>query len=104
MEEPIQNLDQFDIVGNRKDGGVDLVIVVSGFLDNTERNEYLLKTKIQNYINEIFSDDWASKYGKGNSHIYIKAQEMPDQEMINLISAIKEHLKKYNVDLMLEVA
>ncbi|TMP46497.1 MULTISPECIES: hypothetical protein [unclassified Pseudoalteromonas] len=52
----------------------------------------------------FFSDEWISKYGQGTSHIYIKAQVMPDQEMINLIGTIKKHLKEFNVNLWLEVA
>ena len=104
MDDPIQNLDKIDIVGERKDRGVDLVIVVSSALTDSDYHEQLLKTKIQGYTDTIFSDEWISKYGQGNSHIYIKAQEMPGQEMINLIGAIKKHLKEFNVDLWLEVA
>ncbi|RDV23869.1 hypothetical protein DXV75_16980 [Alteromonas aestuariivivens] len=104
MDDPIQNLDKIDIIGERKDGGVDLVIVVSSALTDSEYHEQLLKTKIQGYTDTIFSDEWISKYGQGTSDIYIKAQVMPGQEMINLIGAIKNHLKEFNVDLWLEVA
>lgn len=104
MDDPIQNLDKIDIVGERKDRGVDLVIVVSSALTDSDYHEQLLKTKIQGYTDTIFLDEWIAKYGQGNSHIYIKAQEMPGQEMINLIGAIKKHLKEFNVDLWLEVA
>lgn len=58
MEHPIQSLDSIDILGHRKDGGVDLVIVVSAFLDDTPEHEYLLKQKIQNYVDGIFSDEF----------------------------------------------
>jgi hypothetical protein len=34
-EPPIQNLDSFDIVGKRGDGGIDLVIVCSGPVDDS---------------------------------------------------------------------
>ncbi len=104
MEEPIQNIDQIDIIGQRKDGGIDLIITVSSFLDNTERNDYLLRTKIQSYIDAIFSDSWVEKYGQDNSQIFIKATTMPHQEMLNLIGAFKNYLKQYNVNLWLEVA
>ena len=104
MDDPIQNLDKIDIVGERTDGGVDLVIVVSSALTDSEYHEELLKTKIQSYTDTIFSDAWIAKYGQGNSDIYIKAQAMPGQKIINLIGAIKKHLKEYNVNLWLEVA
>ena len=35
LEPPIQNLDAFDIIGERKDGGVDLVVSCSGPLDSS---------------------------------------------------------------------
>ncbi len=104
MDDPIQGLDKIDIVGERKDGGVDLVIVLSSALRDCEYHEQLLKTKIQSYTDTIFSDEWISKYGQGNSDIYIKAQVIPEQEIINLIGAIKKHLKEFNIDLWLEVA
>jgi len=49
-EAPIQNLDSFDIVGERNDGGVDLVVVCSGPLDDSADTQALLKEKIQNYL------------------------------------------------------
>lgn len=103
MSDPIQNLEKIDIVGERKDGTVDLCIVVSGFLDATQYNESLLRSKIQTYTDVIFSDTWLKKYGEGNSRILIKATEIPHQKIINLIGAIKNHLAEFNVDLSLEL-
>lgn len=42
LEPPIHNLDAFDIVGERKDGGVDLVISCSGPLDSSDRNSVVI--------------------------------------------------------------
>ena len=104
MDDPIQNLDKIDIFAERKDGGVDLVIVVSHALTDSEYHLQLLKTKIQGYTDTLFSDEWIAKYGQDASHIYIKAQVMPYQGMLNLIGAIKKHLKEFDVDLWLDVA
>lgn len=102
MSDPIQNLEKIDVVGEKKDGTVDLCIVVSGFLDATPHHENLLRAKIQAYTDVIFSDTWLKKYGEGNSRILIKAVEMPHQEIINLIGAIKNHLAEFGVNIHLE--
>ena len=55
MENPIQNLDTIDIVGKRKDGSIDLIIVVSGVLNGTKENCELLEKKVAVYLQEISS-------------------------------------------------
>jgi len=59
---PIQNLESLDIVGDRSDGGVDLVIVVSGPLDGSPATLSLLERKIRNYIAELASNEFRKKY------------------------------------------
>jgi hypothetical protein len=103
-QEPIQDFDAIDIVGEKEDGTVDLVIVVSSYLNDSESHQEMLKGKIQAYVTTIFSNEWQSKYGEGNSNILIKAVEVPDQEIINLIGALKTYLADYNVNLSLEIA
>lgn len=50
---PIQSLDKFDVVGVRKDGGIDLVISCSGPLDATPETLLALECKIRNYVREV---------------------------------------------------
>ena len=52
-EQPIQNIDQIDIVGKRNDGGVDLIVVVSGPLLGSQSHKSLLQAKVQTYADEI---------------------------------------------------
>ena len=59
---PIQNLESLDIVGDRNDGGVDLVIVVSGPLDGSPTTLSLLESKVRNYITELASSEFRAKY------------------------------------------
>lgn len=103
-EAPIQDLDFIDIVGNRKDGGIDLCIVISGFLDNSEEHEGLLRQKIQNYVNTVFSERWQQEHAGKSVTILLKATETPHQDIVDLISAIKDHLLGFNVNLRLENA
>ena len=43
MNDPIQALDSIDVLGRRKGGGADLVIIVSSFLDDIPEHEQLLR-------------------------------------------------------------
>jgi hypothetical protein len=63
-EDPIQNLDSIDIVGQRvEDGGVDLVIVVSGALTDSERHQGLLLEKLEHYLRQINSPGFRADLG-----------------------------------------
>ncbi|MEM1263735.1 MAG: hypothetical protein AAGH76_15150 [Pseudomonadota bacterium] len=101
--EPIQDIDSLDIVGKRKDGGVDAVIVVSSLLRAIPAHETLLRNKVQTYTDAIFSDGWQARHGDGPVTVYIRAVVMPEQGIINLIGAIKQHLAEFGVTLFLEI-
>jgi len=49
----IQGLNAFDVVGVRKDGGIDLVISCHGPLDHSEVTLGRLVQKIENYVREV---------------------------------------------------
>ena len=49
----IQNLDKFDVVGVRKDGGIDLVISCDGPIDDSSETLLALECKIRNYVKEV---------------------------------------------------
>lgn len=102
-EKPIQNLFAIDVVGEKNDGSVDLCIIASSYLNGTEEHSSLLKQKIQFYVDEILSDAWQAKFGEGKSSILIKATEMPHQNIINVIGAIKNYLKDFKIELFLEI-
>ncbi len=53
MTSPIKNFDSFDVVGARKDGGLDLVISCSGPLEASEETLRALRRKITNYLQEV---------------------------------------------------
>ena len=103
-EDPIQNLDTLDIVGDRNDGGADVVIIASSYLNNSEHHTNLLTQKLQCYINTILSDEWEEKYGRGNTDIIVKATEKPHTEIIELIMKVKAAFSEHNVGLVLEYA
>ncbi|MEM8983207.1 MAG: hypothetical protein AAGC71_09280 [Pseudomonadota bacterium] len=100
---PIQNLGSLDLIGQRNDGGVDTVIVVSSLLQATPAHEALLRSKIQAYTDAIFSDGWQQQFGDGAVSIYIRAVVMPEQGIVDLIGAIKQHLHEFGITLYLEI-
>ena len=105
MNDPIQALDRIDVLGRRKDGGADLVIIVSAFLDDTSEHEYLLKQKIQNYVDTIFSNEFQNQFGKIDDNQYtivIKCSIEPHPNIITLIQSISKYLHEYRIDLIIE--
>lgn len=105
MNDPIQALDSLDVLGRRKGGGADLVIIVSSFLDDTPEHEHLLKQKIQNYVDTILSDEFQDDFGKIASNPYtiiLKCTTDPHPNMSSLIQAIAQYLSGYDIKLTLE--
>lgn len=62
FEPPIQNVDSIDVIGERKDGGVDLAVVASGPLDGSSATLAYLERKIRNYITEVASDEFGRRF------------------------------------------
>lgn len=62
FEPPIQNSDRVDIVGERHDGGVDLIVVVCGPIDGSPSTLSLLERKIRRYVTELTSDEFRRRY------------------------------------------
>lgn len=48
---PIADPDQLDVVGVRRDGGLDMVISCSGRIDDSPRTREMLRAKVGNYLN-----------------------------------------------------
>ena len=62
-QHPIPRLDVIDISGIRRDGVVDLVIVIASPLDASARSVFRLFTKIDGYLNHIASQDFRQDRG-----------------------------------------
>ena len=60
--QPIQNIDAFDVVGQRKDGGVDLVVSCSGPLDSSPGTLEIIQRKIDAYLVTIAHPNFARTY------------------------------------------
>lgn len=76
----IYDVDKLDIMAARKDGGVELYVVSSGTLDDSQITQTLLLDKIQNYLSYINSDVFKKEFSniaKENIWIILKMEEEP---------------------------
>src|ERR1700757_5248499 len=67
VDPPIQNIDRIDIIGKRNDGALDLVIVVSGPLEDSQLHRDLVESKITSYLQEIASPEFQEQFGAVHS-------------------------------------
>jgi len=70
---PIRHFDRFDIVGNRRDGGVDLIIEAHGPLDGSAATLSAIEKKVMNYVRDAEKSGFREKfnYDGGSVSIYI---------------------------------
>src|ERR1700686_372677 len=82
-EPPIQNLDSVDITGQRREGGVDLVIVASSHLDGSLATQKLLTDKLETYIAVLNHPEFIGDFGvphPDRAGIIIECTDQPADE------------------------
>lgn len=62
-ESPIGEPDKIDLIANRRDGGVELYVVVSSRMDGSEATRDVFERKIRNYCQYVSSADFAEEFG-----------------------------------------
>lgn len=98
---PIGNPDRFDVVGVRKDGGIDVVVSCSGPLDGSAETLWLLGQKTRNYLREIASDTFRAAYGSGPVRILISLQNDVSGPAQALIASLRSEASAQGVELHL---
>jgi hypothetical protein len=98
---PIQNIDTIDIVGVRKDGGVDTVIVCSGPLDDSPDLLLTLGSKVHHYLRDIASEDFRETYGAGPARILLWCEHSVSDAVLDMIKAFQEEAAVQDVHLQL---
>jgi hypothetical protein len=102
FEPPIQNLDAFDIVGERLDGGVDLVVVCSGPLDDSADTLGRLRQKISNYLREVASQSFQAQFGAESPiTIFISCPHSVSGAAGGLINTLRKEASNHGVELQL---
>lgn len=102
QEDPIQNLEQFDILGKRRDGGVDMVIVVSSTLHDSEEHRMLFMKKLENYVNASRSEEFEAEFGAGPYRIIARLSDEPDDSLLELFEKARLLLEDLEIDFKYE--
>ena len=102
---PIPNLTVIDIVGKRRDGGVDLVVVIASPLSADARSIFRLSRKLDGYLQEINSDTWRQEYPDAtadSTQIIVKWHPDSDPVIPRLLSAYGDWMKSQGAVLVIE--
>jgi hypothetical protein len=91
-EPPIQNLETIDLLGRRKNGGVDLIIVVSGPLQNEADHLDRLERKIAAYIRIISSDEFSEEFPRieVSRRILLITEHAVSRAALSLLDSLRE--------------
>ncbi|MFC5524115.1 hypothetical protein ACFPPA_00010 [Rhodanobacter ginsengisoli] len=100
-ESPIADIDLFDIIGVRKDGGIDTVVACSGPLDNSAETLSRLARKVRGYLSAITGSDFIDQYGKGQVRIFVSCCEGVSAEALDVINSLGHEAADQNVHLSL---
>jgi len=101
---PIQNIDAFDVVGQRKDGGVDLVVSCTGQLDSSSGTLELIERKIAAYLVTIAHPNFVRTYRaaeRGPVRIFISCEFSISVAAQAIIDALAVKAAKQGVTLLL---
>jgi len=100
-ESPIADIDLLDIVGVRKDGGIDTVVVCSGPLDNSAETLSRLTRKVRGYLSAITGSDFVNQYGQGPVRIFVSCGQGASAEALDVINSLGHEAANQNVHLSL---
>jgi len=101
---PIQNLDSLDVVGERKDGGVDLLISCSGPLDDSPATLRLLAQKVANYLTGAAHANFSNVYPaakRGPVRIFISCDYVVSEGARREIASLAQRAATMGVELKL---
>jgi len=101
--DPIQNIENVDIVGKRKDGGVDLIIVASSKLHGSPEHQRLLLAKIKSYLAQLNTPEFQTEFNHPRPDqvtIVLSYSETPDPVILQLIEKSKPWVEENNARLI----
>lgn len=87
----VENPQHIDILGMRKDGGADLVIVSPGPLDESPQGQALLLDKVETYLKYIRSEDFRRNCPHAapeNTHVVLLTHADPSPLMQELLQKV----------------
>ena len=94
-------MDTFDVVGVRKDGGIDLVVSCAGPLDSSPDTLWRLGQKVRNYLREVRGDNFRTKYGTGTVQILVSCAHKVSKPALAMIRTLEREGAKQKVHVRL---
>jgi hypothetical protein len=105
FEAPIQNPGVFDVLGVRRDGGIDAVIVAATPIDGTPETLRALAVKVRNYAEELSSESFLLKHPRvptGRVRIILKCYGSIDAAAHGLVSSLRREVEAAGILLDVE--
>src|SRR4051812_36864401 len=105
-EPPIQNLDSVDLTGQRKNGGVDLLIISSSHLDGSLSTQQLVKDKLETYIAALAHPEFRQEFGVPNPRrtaIILACVDEPAAEVVDLLGKLRPFVERQGASLDFKV-
>lgn len=95
----IYDANAVDIMGERRDGGIDMFIISSGPMDAEPETQKLLLDKVENYLSYVMSGEFAQKFpGKQKkTRIILKLAEPGPDLLMQLCEKIKTWTAEHGV-------
>lgn len=87
----VENPQHIDILGSRKDGGADLVMVSPGPLDESPEGQALLLDKVETYLKYIRTPSFRKQCPAAtpqNTHVVLLMREEPSPLMQELLQKV----------------
>jgi hypothetical protein len=100
-QSPLTASDNLDVIGERKDGGVDMVISTSGPLDATDETCRLLNEKLSTYLYAAVHPNFANVYPearKGRVRIFVSDSHSISERARCLVESFSREAFTRNVE------
>ena len=100
-DSPVGPIDSIDIVGVRKDGSVDTIIVCAAALDDSETTLENLRQKTRHYLRDIASTGFVEQYGAGAVRIFVACEHEVSEPAKLLIDELAHEAARQRVLMVL---
>jgi hypothetical protein len=104
-DHPIPSLEVIDVMGVKKGGGANLVVVVASPLMGDSRSQARLLEKIQGYLRYIGSNEFRAQAGTptlDNTTILVKLHPESAPEIRDLLARSREKVLSNNASLIVQ--
>jgi hypothetical protein len=105
-DSPIKDIYSIDMIGRRRDGGVDLGIIISQKMTASMEHQQLLMDKVEAYLKAINSDRFRNDYGDpppSKTVILVKCLVSPDHVIAALVKRMERWVKDNRARIKLQV-